>query len=178
VDRLAHIHRISRSEAPPALDRRIRATYVSGMEITVRPLRPGDREEWEPLWDGYNRFYERPDFPSEITRVSWQRFLNPDEPMFAAVAELDGRIVGLVHYLYHRSTTAIENVCYLQDLFTAPEARGRGVARALIEYVYAEAAKAGSRRVYWQTHESNPARKLYDRLATLTPFRRYAREIA
>jgi GNAT superfamily N-acetyltransferase len=98
--------------------------------------------------------------------------------MFAAVAELDGRIVGLVHYLYHRSTTAIENVCYLQDLFTAPEARSRGVARALIEYVYAEAAKAGSRRVYWQTHESNPARKLYDRLATLTPFRRYAREIA
>src|SRR6185437_4042251 len=77
-DRLAHIHRISRSEAPPALDRRIGATYVCGMEITVRPLRAGDREEWEPLWDGYNRFYERPDFPSEITRVSWQRFLNPD----------------------------------------------------------------------------------------------------
>jgi GNAT superfamily N-acetyltransferase len=72
----------------------------------------------------------------------------------------------------------IEDVCYLQDLFTAPEARGLGVGRALIEHVYAEAAKAGSRRVYWQTHEANPARKLYDRIAKLTPFRRYVKELA
>jgi GNAT superfamily N-acetyltransferase len=147
------------------------------MTVAVRPLRAQDREEWQPLWDGYNLFYERPDLPADITETSWARFLDDDEPMFAAVAELDGRIVGLVHYLYHRSTTAIEHVCYLQDLFTAPEARGRGVGRALIEYVYAEAAKAGSPRVYWQTHEANPARKLYDQVAALTPFRRYAREL-
>jgi GNAT superfamily N-acetyltransferase len=98
--------------------------------------------------------------------------------MFAAVAELDARVVGLVHYLYHRSTTTIEKVCYLQDLFTASDARGQGVGGALIDYVYDEAAKAGLRRVYWQTHEANPARKLYDQKAELSPFRRYVKELA
>lgn len=147
------------------------------MEMIVRPLRAADREQWEPLWDGYNLFYERPDLPREITDTSWARFLDPEEPMFAAVAEVDRQIVGLVHYLYHRNTAMIDDVCYLQDLFTAPEARGLGVGRALIEYVYAEAAKAGSRRVYWQTQENNPARKLYDRVAELTSFRRYVREL-
>jgi len=147
------------------------------MEMIVRPLRAADREQWEPLWAGYNLFYERPDLPREITDTSWARFLDPEEPMFAAVAEVDGLIVGLVHYLYHRNTAMIDDVCYLQDLFTAPEARGLGVGRALIEYVYAEAAKAGSRRVYWQTQENNPARKLYDRVAELTSFRRYVREL-
>ena len=148
------------------------------MTLIVRPLRLGDREQWQPLWDGYNLFYERPDLPAEITESSWERFLDPAEPMFAAVAELDGRLLGLVHYLYHRNTAMIEDACYLQDLFTAPDARGMGVGRALIEYVYAEAVKAGSRRVYWQTHESNSARKLYDHVAELTPFRRYVKELA
>jgi GNAT superfamily N-acetyltransferase len=148
------------------------------MSMIVRPLRTEDREQWQPLWDGYNLFYGRPNFPADITDVTWDRFYDPADPMFAAVAELDGVVVGLVHYLYHRSTTMIEDVCYLQDLFTAPEARGLGVGRALIEHVYAEAAKAGSRRVYWQTHEANPPRKLYDRIAKLTPFRRYVKELA
>ncbi|HYX47929.1 MAG TPA: GNAT family N-acetyltransferase [Sphingomicrobium sp.] len=146
--------------------------------MTVRPLRAEDRQQWQPLWDGYNLFYERPNLPPEITEAAWTRFLDERERMHAAVAELDGRIVGIVHYLYHRSTTSVEDVCYLQDLFTAPEARGLGVARALIEHVYEEAAKSGSRRVYWQTHEANPARKLYDRVAGLTPFRRYLKELA
>lgn len=144
----------------------------------MRPLRPEDREQWQPLWDGYNMFYERPNLPREITEATWDRFFDPGEPMFAAVAELDGKLVGLVHYLYHRSTTSVELVCYLQDLFTAPEARGMGIGRALIEHVYDEAARAGSRRVYWQTADDNPARKLYDRVAELTPFRRYVKELA
>jgi GNAT superfamily N-acetyltransferase len=148
------------------------------MAMIIRPLRAEDREQWQPLWDAYNLFYERADLPAEITETSWTRFLDPAEPMFAAVAELDGSIVGLVHYLYHRNTSMIEDVCYLQDLFTAPDARGTGVGRALIEYVYGEAAKAGSRRVYWQTHEANPARKLYDQVAEVTPFRRYVKELA
>jgi GNAT superfamily N-acetyltransferase len=147
------------------------------MGVIVRPLRAEDREQWQPLWDGYNLFYERPNLPVEITEASWTRFLDPDEPMFAAVAEMDGRVVGLVHYLYHRNTAMIDDVCYLQDLFTAHDARGLGVGRALIEHVYDEAAKAGSRRVYWQTAENNPARKLYDRVATLTQFRRYVKEL-
>jgi GNAT superfamily N-acetyltransferase len=148
------------------------------MSMIVRPLRTEDREQWQPLWDGYNLFYERPNFPADITEVTWNRFFDPAEPVFAAVAELDGKVVGLVHYLYHRSTTLIEEVCYLQDLFTAPEARGLGAGRALIEHVYSEAEKAGATRVYWQTHEENPARKLYDRVADVTPFRRYVKALA
>jgi GNAT superfamily N-acetyltransferase len=148
------------------------------MSMIVRPLRTEDREQWQPLWDGYNLFYERPNFPADITEVTWNRFFDPAEPVFAAVAELDGKVVGLVHYLYHRSTTLIEEVCYLQDLFTAPEARGLGIGRALIEHVYSEAEKAGATRVYWKTHEENPARRLYDRVADVTPFRRYVKALA
>ena len=147
------------------------------MGMIVRPLRVEDREQWQPLWDGYNLFYERT-LPDEITEISWARFFDPVEEMFAAVAEFDGSIVGLVHYLYHRSTTTIEKVCYLQDLFTAPAARGMGVGGALIEHVYEKATGAGLRRVYWQTHEANPARKLYDQKAELSPFRRYVKELA
>jgi GNAT superfamily N-acetyltransferase len=98
--------------------------------------------------------------------------------MFAAVAVRDGKLAGIVHYLFHRSTTMVEDVCYLQDLFADSELRGRGVGRALIEYVYAQASAAGLSRVYWQTHEANPARKLYDQVAALTPFRRYVKELA
>ena len=148
------------------------------MDMIVRPLRLEDREQWQPLWDGYNLFYERPNFPNEITEVTWARFFDPAEEMFAAVAEMDGRLIGLVHYLHHRSTTTIEKVCYLQDLFTAPDVRGRGVGGSLIEFVYEQAARAGLRRVYWQTHEGNPARKLYDQKAELSPFRRYVKELA
>ena len=81
------------------------------MGIVVRGLEASDRAQWEPLWDGYNVFYDRPDFPAEITDVTWSRFLDPSEPIHAAVAELDGRIVGIVHFLYHRSTTMIADVC-------------------------------------------------------------------
>jgi GNAT superfamily N-acetyltransferase len=143
----------------------------------VRPIEANDRAQWQPLWDGYNLFYERPEFSPEITNVAWSRFFDPNEPMFAAVAEREGRLVGLVHYLFHRSTTMVEDVCYLQDLFTAPEARGEGVGKALIEYVYEQARAAGSTRVYWQTHENNPARKLYDQVAQLTAFRRYVKDL-
>ncbi len=149
---------------------------TSSKPVTIRAIGPGDRDGWEPLWAGYNRFYER-DLPPEITERSWDRFLDPSEPMFAAVAERDGKLIGLVHFLYHRNTTMIEDVCYLQDLFTDPEARGIGVGRALIEHVCQTAAAAGLSRVYWQTHEDNPARKLYDQVATLSAFRRYQKEV-
>ena len=168
------IHRIT---ARP-LDHGISDSYFSAVAMKIRELRRGDREQWQPLWDGYNLFYERPEFPAEITDITWERFLDPAEPMHAAVAELDGKIVGIVHYLYHRSTTNIERVCYLQDLFTAPDARSLGIGRALIEHVYDEATKGGSRRVYWHTHEENPARKLYDQVAQVAPFRRYLKELS
>ena len=137
--------------------------------LTVRPISPADRESWETLWAGYNAFYERSGrtaLASAITQTTWQRFFDTNEPVFALVAEQAGQLVGLAHYLFHRSTSRIEPVCYLQDLFTSPEMRGRGVGRALIEGVYAKAAEAEAKRVYWQTRESNAAgRLLYDKVA-------------
>jgi GNAT superfamily N-acetyltransferase len=137
--------------------------------MQVRPIEGGDFEAWLPLWQGYNAFYGRASetaLPEAVTRTTWARFFDPDEPVSCLVADFDGRLLGLAHYLFHRSTTRIEPVCYLQDLFTADAARGRGVGRALIEGVYAAARSAGSRRVYWQTQEDNAAgRMLYDKVA-------------
>jgi GNAT superfamily N-acetyltransferase len=144
--------------------------------VIVRPLEPGDREQWQLLWDGYNQFYERA-ASDAVTDATWARFFDPDEAVFAAVATVDSKLAGMVHYLYHRSTSAIEDVCYLQDLFTACQERGKGVGRALIQYVYREAQAAGIHRVYWLTHEENPARKLYDEVAALSPFRRYVKDL-
>lgn len=150
-------------------------------EFTVRPLRQEDRSQWSPLWDGYNAFYGRSGptaLDPRITETTWARFFDPAEPVHALVAVRGGELVGLTHYLFHRSTTAIPLTCYLQDLFTAPEARGQGVGRALIEAVYAAAKQAGSPRVYWQTHETNAtARALYDRIAERSGFIVYARTL-
>ena len=137
--------------------------------VLIRPIEHADRPAWQPLWDGYNAFYGRHGetaLAPEITAATWQRFFDPDEPVFALVAQSQGKLLGLVHYLFHRSTTRLEPVCYLQDLFTAQAARGRGVGRSLIRGVYEAAAAAGTRRVYWHTRETNAAaRMLYDKVA-------------
>src|SRR5919107_4133052 len=122
--------------------------------IQIRPFRSGDRVAWEPLWQGYLTFYKST-VPSEVTDATWGRLNDPAEPMHGLAAVLDGRIVGIVHYIFHRSTWTTGDYCYLQDLFTAEEARGRGVARALIEAVYEKAKSHGASRVYWLTHEAN-----------------------
>jgi GNAT superfamily N-acetyltransferase len=149
--------------------------------VTIRAIAPADRAAWEPLWAGYNAFYDRSGataLPAEVTQTLWQRLFDPGEPMFALVAEQSGRMVGITHYLFHRSTSRIEPVCYLQDLFTSPEARGRGVGRALIEGVYAQARDAGAKRVYWQTRETNAAgRQLYDKVARHLGFIVYSHEL-
>jgi GNAT superfamily N-acetyltransferase len=135
----------------------------------VRDIAPHDHDRWLPLWDGYNAFYGRSGttaLASSITATTWARFFDAYEPVHALVAERDGELLGLAHYLLHRSTISIGPVCYLQDLFTDSTARGRGVGRALIEAVYAQAERAGCSRVYWQTHQSNrTARRLYDAVA-------------
>ncbi|AKJ67803.1 GNAT family acetyltransferase [Pandoraea thiooxydans] len=143
--------------------------------IRIRPIAEGDFTGWKPLWDGYNAFYGRAGstaLPDEITQTTWRRFFDAGEPVHALVAEgADGQLVGLAHYLFHRSTTQLGPACYLQDLFTAEAARGQGVGRALIEQAARCARQAGAARLYWQTHETNAtAMKLYDAVAEKSGF--------
>lgn len=145
--------------------------------LTVRSVALADFSQWERLWEGYNQFYERTIAP-EITKMTWSRFFDAYEPVHAIVAELDGQLLGLVHYIFHRNTAMIGPVCYLQDLFTAESARGHGVGHALIEAVYERAKAAGSPRVYWQTHETNlTAMKLYDHVAERSGFVVYRKQL-
>ncbi|MDE1985579.1 MAG: GNAT family N-acetyltransferase [Alphaproteobacteria bacterium] len=140
----------------------------------IRPVVRADFAQWFPLWEGYNTFYGRSGetaLPEEITQTTWARFFDADEPVHAMVAESDGKLVGLVHYLFHRSTISIAPYCYLQDLFTAEATRGQGIGRKLINAVYEQAKLAGVARVYWHTHQTNKtAMKLYDQVAEHSGF--------
>lgn len=142
----------------------------------IRPLVPADRPVWGDLWRDYLAFYDTT-LPKAVFGLTFSRLLSTDHPdQNALVAELDGRAVGLVHFIYHAHNWRPDHVCYLQDLYAAPEARGRGVGRALIEAVYARADAEGRPTVYWLTQTDNhTARALYDRVARLTPFVKYAR---
>ena len=143
-------------------------------DYLVRPVNADDYAQWLPLWEGYNAFYGRHGetaLPAAMVCTTWARFLDTSEPMHALVAERDGQLLGLAHYLFHRSTIQREPVCYLQDLFTAAPVRGLGVGRRLIEAVYAQARTANAQRVYWHTHETNTtAMKLYDSVAHKSGF--------
>lgn len=145
--------------------------------IVVRKVRLSDFDQWLVLWQGYNEFYGRSGptaLDDEITKTTWARFFDPSEPIYCYVAEQGDLILGLVHFLFHRSSIQIKPNCYLQDLFTLDAARGKGVGRALIKAVGEKAKQAGSKRVYWQTHETNEtAMKLYDQLAEKSGFRVY-----
>ena len=157
------------------------ALRVERPPIRIRSIEQSDFDAWKPLWDGYNAFYGRTGdtaLAPSITRTTWDRFFDPAEPVFALVAEVDAKLVGLAHYLFHRSTTKVELTCYLQDLFTVEAQRGHGIGRSLIEGVYERARSAGVKRVYWQTHETNlAARRLYDTVATNAGFIVYAQDV-
>jgi GNAT superfamily N-acetyltransferase len=143
------------------------------VRFAIRPVGKGERAAWEPLWRGYQTFYEVA-LSEEVTDISWERLHDPAEPMFILGAYVDGKLTGIVHYLFHRSTWTIGNYCYLQDLFVAEEARGLGLGRALIDAVYEAARNVGASRVYWLTQESNKtARALYDKLAERSGFIQY-----
>ena len=146
------------------------------MTLTIRPLQKSDEAEWRRLWTGYLEFYET-SLPEDIYQSTFQRMFDKGEyEPNGLIAILDGKPVGLVHYMFHRHCWRVENVCYLQDLYADPDIRGKGIGRALIEAVYAAADKAGCPTVYWMTQEFNgAARQLYDRIAKLTPFIKYQR---
>jgi len=148
---------------------------------TIRSVAETDYAQWRPLWDGYNKFYGRFDataLPEVITAQTWKRFFDETEPAHCLVAKRDGKIVGIVHYLFHHSTVLKNDICYLQDLFADETVRGNGIGRALIEAVYDKARAAGSERVYWQTHETNArAMALYNQVADRSGFLVYRKQI-
>jgi GNAT superfamily N-acetyltransferase len=146
---------------------------MTGANIAIRPIGLDERADWEPLWKGYQAFYKVV-ISDETTSVTWARLHDPAEPMGVLGAYVDGKLRGIVHYLFHRSCWSIGNYCYLQDLFVAEGARNLGLGRALIEAVEERARAAGASRVYWLTHETNAgARVLYDQLAERPGFIQY-----
>jgi GNAT superfamily N-acetyltransferase len=136
---------------------------------TIRKIEETDYAAWLPLWNGYNAFYGRHGataLPAHVTQTTWGRFFDADEPVYALVALPDGEVVGIAHYLFHRSMIRVEPICYLADLFTLPTLRGQGIGRLLIDAVSAQAKAYGATRLYWQTHTSNAkGRLLYDKVA-------------
>ncbi len=149
--------------------------------VEIRSARPEDYAQWKVLWDGYQAFYGRSGptaLAPHITETTWARLHDVSEPVHGLVAVNGERLLGIAHYLYHRSTTLVGPTCYLQDLFTAEEARGKGVGRALIEELYRRAAADGAERVYWQTHHTNAtARRLYDTVAEDSGFVIYRKNL-
>ena len=143
-------------------------------DITIRPLQQSDHAGWRRLWTAYLEFYKTT-VPEEVYTSTWARLFTEGEfEPKGFIALFDGKPVGLVHYIFHRTCWSLANNCYLQDLYADPEIRGKGVGAALIEAVRQEAEKAGTRNVYWMTHETNAtARKLYDRVARRTGFIEY-----
>lgn len=141
----------------------------------IRPLRSADRAQWGLLWEGYLRFY-RQRLPEELTNITFARLVDESRQPHGLVAEHDGKLIGLVHYLFHPSSWSLADVCYLEDLYVDPAARGAGAGRALIKAVYAAADRAKAGTVYWLTQEFNAdGRALYETLARRTSFIRYER---
>jgi len=150
--------------------------WMIRMAIEIRPLIAADKSEWLVLWKGYLTYYEA-DVSDEVTETTWQRLLDKDFGIEGLCAtDENGKLLGLVHFLYHPVTWSIAPRCYLEDLFTSKDARGKGVGRALIKAVYDAADEHGTDQVYWLTQDFNKtARTLYDKVANKTPFIKYAR---
>jgi GNAT superfamily N-acetyltransferase len=134
-------------------------------DVQIRPVTAEDHAAWLPLWHAYLAFYKT-ELDQSVSQMTWQRMLDPNEPTHASLAWQNGRAVGMVNFIYHRSNWSINNACYLQDLFVIPELRGTGSGRRLIEHVYASAKADGCDKVHWLTHETNAtAIQLYERIA-------------
>ncbi len=143
--------------------------------VVIRPLRADERAAWALYWQAYLAFYKA-SVPAETTNITWLRFHDPNEPIFALGAFVDGRLQGIVHYLFHRSCWTVGDYCYLQDLYVDENARGQGLGRALIEAAAERAKEAGASRIHWLTQPGNTtARALYDQLADDSGFMQYRR---
>jgi len=146
-------------------------------DMNFRNLKEEDFPNWLELWKGYQSFY-KVEIKISVSEVTFKRLLNTDENMYCLVAEENGLLIGMVHYIYHRSTWTEGNYCYLQDLYVTPSERSKGLGRKLIECVYTEAVKNNISRVYWLTHETNyPGRSLYDDVADNAGFIQYRKNI-
>ncbi len=143
------------------------------MSVEVRPIEARDEARWRVLWDGYCRFYERE--PSEkITEHAWRRIMDAGSPVYAIVAEREGRVIGMANYIIHDNTATLTPVCYLQDLFVEPQERAHGVGKQLIDWLVAEMQRRGWSRLYWNTKENNyRARGLYEKYTPHSGFLRY-----
>ena len=152
---------------------------MTDKQVTIRPLQATDKADWHALWTAYLAFYKTT-LPPQIYESTFARLLGDDAQDFSGfVAEADGVLIGLTHFVFHRHCWKVENVCYLQDLYVAPSARGTGCGRKLIEAVYTAADAQGSQNVYWMTQDDNTAgRRLYDSVGTLTNFIKYQRPSA
>jgi len=145
------------------------------MNVDIRPVQADDYDEWNRLWTDYLTFYEAT-LPEPTKRTAFDRLLADDTNVHGLLATVDGAPVGLVHFIYHEHMWHPEGVCYLQDLYADPNQRGLGIGRALIQAVYDAADAAGRPQVYWLTQDFNAsARRLYDRIAKVTPFIKYDR---
>ena len=146
--------------------------------MQIRALQEGDRAEWQTLWAAYQEFYNMEVRP-EATELTWIRFHDTQAPLYALGAFSDDRLVGIVHFLFHLSSTTTGPYCYLQDLFTSPSSRRQGIGAALIEAVYERASQEGASRVYWLTHETNAeAIRLYEKVAERSGFIQYRKLFA
>ncbi|HDS1815462.1 TPA: GNAT family N-acetyltransferase [Pseudomonas putida] len=138
--------------------------------VTLRPVSANDHSAWLALWQAYLRFYES-ELTEAVSTSTWQRLLDANEPTHSALAWVDGKAVGMVNWIYHRSNWSIENACYLQDLYVDNTQRGLGIGRQLIEHVYATAKATGCTKVHWLTHETNAtAISLYQQVAERSGF--------
>ncbi|UWQ24954.1 GNAT family N-acetyltransferase [Leisingera aquaemixtae] len=147
--------------------------------VTIRPVEQSDRKSWDRLWTGYLTFYKAT-LPARVYDSSFARLLSADAREYRGlIAELNGEAIGIGHYLLHRDMWSVEDTCYLQDLFVDPQARGAGVGRALIDDVAKRAEAEGASVLYWHTQEFNhTARRLYEQVATLTPFVKYDKSLS
>ncbi len=143
------------------------------MTTTNRKIHQRDEPRWRELWDAYTRFYER-EPNEEITRHLWSRLNDFGSPVNCIVAESEGQVVGIAHYIPHENTSTLTPVCYLQDLFVDPAIRAQGIGAGMIDWLLAEAKAQGWSRVYWNTKENNyRARSLYDKYTPHSGFLRY-----